>query len=76
MGSWLTITPPVMKAPPSPREWVGMGNSVTSIAYLGYLLSPPVLGQVPGTLGWNALWGVTALAALTVIALTLAVARR
>ncbi len=31
-GSLLTITPPVMKAPPSPREWVGMGSAPTSIS--------------------------------------------
>ncbi len=49
--------------------------TVTSIAYMGYLLSPPVLGQVAGHIGWAALWAVAACAAATVAALTLAVRR-
>jgi MFS family permease len=49
--------------------------TVTSVAYMGYLLSPPVLGQVAGHVGWAALWAVAACAAVTVIALTFAVRR-
>ena len=41
--------------------------TVTSVAYIGYLTSPPVLGAVAGGLGWAALW-------LTAAALALAVA--
>ena len=42
--------------------------SVTAVAYLGYLLSPPILGQVADLAGWPALWvaaaGAAAAAAL------------
>ena len=40
--------------------------SVTSVAYLGYLLSPPVLGLVADGLGWPALWLSAAAVAVAV----------
>jgi MFS family permease len=50
--------------------------SVTAIAYVGYLISPPLLGFVPGAFGWTALWAVAAGAGVTVIGLTFLVPRR
>ena len=47
--------------------------SVTSVAYLGYLLSPPVLGVIAERFGWGALWGFAGLCALTVVGLTFAI---
>ncbi len=44
--------------------------TVTSIAYLGYMASPPVLGQIASLFGWTALWGAAALCALCVAGLT------
>lgn len=49
--------------------------SVTSVAYLGYLLSPPALGQIAGIFGWGALWGFAGLCAATVIGVTLLIRR-
>lgn len=45
--------------------------TVTGIAYVGYLLSPPVLGLVADVAGWGALWAATAALALCVAGLTL-----
>lgn len=44
--------------------------TVTSVAYLGYLLSPPMLGQISTLFGWPAMWGTAAAAAATVIVLS------
>ncbi len=44
--------------------------TVTAIAYLGYLLSPPILGAVIDAAGWAAMWGLTAILSLVVAALT------
>ena len=44
--------------------------TVTAIAYLGYLLSPPILGAVIDVAGWAAMWGLTAAVSLVVAALT------
>lgn len=44
--------------------------TVTSVAYLGYLLSPPLLGQISAQFGWGAMWGAAAAAAGTVIVLS------
>lgn len=72
------VEPAVFRAVARRTDEAARGRTlatVTSVAYLGYLLSPPVLGQVAGALGWGALWGVAALAAAAVIALSLAVRR-
>lgn len=49
--------------------------TVTGIAYLGYLLSPPALGLVAEAAGYSALWLAAGAAALIVVALTLLVPR-
>ncbi len=49
--------------------------TVTSVAYLGYLLSPPILGLIAGTAGWGALWAVAACAAIAVVGLSFALRR-
>ena len=72
------VEPAVFRAVARRTDEAARGRTlatVTSVAYLGYLLSPPVLGQVAGAFGWSALWAVAALAAATVIALSLAVRR-
>lgn len=48
--------------------------SVTAVAYLGYLISPPALGLVAQYLGWTALWALAAALAACVFALTARVA--
>lgn len=53
-----------------------MLSVVTTIAYVGYLTSPPVLGSVAETLGWPALWMLAATFALSVALLTLFVKRK
>jgi MFS family permease len=40
--------------------------TVTSVAYMGYLLSPPILGQISSHIGWPAMWGAAAAAAALV----------
>lgn len=45
--------------------------TVTGVAYLGYLLSPPVLGLIADVAGYPALWLAAGIAALVVVALTL-----
>ncbi|NNF73075.1 MAG: MFS transporter [Rhodobacteraceae bacterium] len=44
--------------------------SVTAVAYLGYLLSPPALGVVADYLGWPVMWLAVSLLAALVVALT------
>lgn len=44
--------------------------TVTSVAYMGYLLSPPVLGQISTQFGWTAMWTTAAVAAGLVAALS------
>lgn len=66
------IEPAVFRAVATRDDGQGRGPalaSVTAIAYLGYLSSPPVLGIVGDAFGFAALWGVSLLIALTVIAL-------
>jgi MFS family permease len=43
--------------------------TVTSVAYMGYLLSPPILGQISQHAGWAAMWGAAAVAAALVAVL-------
>jgi hypothetical protein len=72
------VEPAVFRAVARRTDEASRGRTlatVTSVAYMGYLLSPPVLGQVAGHLGWAALWTVAAGAAATVAMLTLAVRR-
>ena len=44
--------------------------AVTSITYMGYLISPPAMGFVAEFLGWPALWGTAAVLAAVVAYLT------
>lgn len=53
-----------------------MLSVVTTIAYVGYLTSPPVLGTVAETAGWPALWILAATFALSVALLILFVRRK
>jgi hypothetical protein len=72
------VEPAVFRAVTRRTDEASRGRTlatVTSVAYMGYLLSPPVLGQVAGHVGWAALWAVAALAAATVVALSFAVRR-
>jgi hypothetical protein len=72
------VEPAVFRAVARRTDEAARGRTlatVTSVAYMGYLLSPPVLGQVAGHVGWAALWAVAACAAATVVALTFAVRR-
>ena len=72
------IEPAVFRAVARRTEEGDRGRSlatVTSVAYLGYLLSPPILGGVAGTAGWAALWTVAALAAASVVGLTFVLRR-
>ena len=50
--------------------------TVTSVAYLGYLASPPVLGQIAAYLGWNALWATSAIGAFGVAMLSYVLVRK
>ena len=43
--------------------------TVTSVAYMGYLLSPPILGQISQHAGWAAMWAAAAVAAALVAVL-------
>lgn len=72
------IEPAVFRAVARRTEDAARGRSlatVTSIAYTGYLLSPPILGVVAGSAGWGAMWAVAGLAAVAVVALSLTLRR-
>jgi MFS family permease len=72
------IEPAVFRAVARRTDEAARGRSlatVTSVAYMGYLLSPPILGGVAGGLGWGALWSVAAVAAATVVGLSFALRR-
>lgn len=73
------VEPAVFKAVSTRGEPSTAGRrlaAVTQIAYLGYLISPPVLGLVAEGAGFQALWLVVAAAALSVAGLSLLIARR
>jgi len=73
------VEPAVFKAVSSRGDPAAAGRrlaTVTQIAYLGYLLSPPALGGIADSLGFSALWLVAAAAALAVAGLSLVVGRR
>lgn len=73
------VEPAVFKAVSTRGDPARAGRrlaTVTQIAYLGYLLSPPVLGFVGDWLGFTALWLVAGGAALTVAALSAGLVRR
>lgn len=53
-----------------------MLSVVTTIAYVGYLTSPPVLGTIAETSGWPALWILAAVFAASVSLLTMFIQRR
>lgn len=53
-----------------------MLSAVTTVAYVGYLSSPPLLGAIAETSGWSALWLITAGFAASVIALLTILRRR
>ncbi|MBT8409954.1 MAG: hypothetical protein KJN93_10045 [Alphaproteobacteria bacterium] len=68
------IEPAVFRAVTRRAEGPARGPllaSVTAVAYLGYLLSPPALGYVAEYLGWSALWAAVAGLAALVVGLTL-----
>lgn len=53
-----------------------MLNVVTTIAYVGYLTSPPVLGSVAETSGWPALWVLAAGFAALVAGMSVLIRRK
>jgi MFS family permease len=72
------IEPAVFRAVAHRTDPAMRGRSlatVTSVAYMGYLLSPPILGGVAGGFGWGALWAVAAVAAATVVGLSFVLRR-
>ncbi|MDJ1008951.1 MAG: hypothetical protein QNJ13_14130 [Paracoccaceae bacterium] len=73
------VEPAVFKAVSTRGDPASAGRrlaTVTQIAYLGYLLSPPALGAVAQYLGFTALWLVSAAAALAVAGLSLTIPRQ
>ncbi len=67
------IEPAVFRATAHQAEAAGRGPAlaaVTTITYMGYLLSPPALGLVAEYLGWPALWGSAAALSGVVVYLT------
>lgn len=50
-------------------------SAVTAVAYIGYLVSPPILGGIAENAGWEAMWGTTAMVAAGVVLLTVQLVR-
>ena len=50
-------------------------SAVTAVAYLGYLISPPILGSIAQRAGWPVMWGAVAAVALAVASLTVTFVR-
>ncbi len=72
------LEPAVFRAASHRADAAGRGPAlaaVTTIAYLGYLISPPALGLVAGYFGWPALWGTSALFACVIVYLTTRLSR-
>jgi MFS family permease len=72
------IEPAVFRAVATRSQGAERGRTlatVTAVAYLGYLFSPPVLGLVADTFGFGALWALAALFAAGVVGLTLRLGR-
>jgi MFS family permease len=66
------VEPAVFRAVATRKDGPARGPAlaaVTAVAYLGYLLSPPLLGFVADGFGFVALWGVCAAVAVLVFGL-------
>lgn len=50
-------------------------SAVTAVAYLGYLISPPILGAIAQGAGWAVMWGAAAMVAGIVAVLTVSLVR-
>lgn len=64
------IEPAIFRAVATRADPAARGRAlaaVTGIAYMGYLVSPPLLGLVAQGLGWPALWILTALGSAVVL---------
>lgn len=58
-----------------PKERGRALSAVTAVTYLGYLISPPILGAVAQQAGWTIMWTLAAAIAGVVIGLTLLLAQ-
>ena len=50
-------------------------SAVTAVAYLGYLISPPILGSIAQRAGWPVMWAAVAVIAIAVASLTVTFVR-